>query len=67
MERIMKDASFLAVVRTVLAGLVGVRRREDHERESVRIKPLHVIAAALIGAVLFILTLLSIVRIVVAS
>jgi len=60
----MKDASFLDVVKMVLAGMVGVRGRDGHERESVHIKPLHVIVAAVIGAALFILALLTLVRIV---
>jgi hypothetical protein len=44
-----------------------VRRRADHEQETTRIKPLHIIIAGIIAAALFILTLITIVRMVVAG
>jgi Protein of unknown function (DUF2970) len=55
-------ASFLGTVKTVLAGAVGIRRRADHE--SAPLKPAHLIVAAVIFVLLFIFTLLTIVRIV---
>ncbi|KPK05200.1 MAG: hypothetical protein AMJ64_12075 [Betaproteobacteria bacterium SG8_39] len=67
MERAMKQPSFLDVLKTIAFGALGVRRRADHERETMRIKPLHIIIAGIIAAALFILTLITIVRIVVAS
>lgn len=67
MERAVKQPSFLDVLKTIAFGALGVRRRADHERETTRIKPLHIIIAGIIAAVLFILTLLTIVRIVLAS
>ena len=63
----MKQPSFLDVLKTIAFGALGVRRRADHERETMRIKPLHIIVAGIIAAALFILTLITIVRIVVAS
>jgi len=67
MERAVKQPSFLDVLKTIAFGALGVRRRADHERETTRIKPLHIIIAGIIAAVLFILTLLTIVRIVLAG
>jgi len=67
MERAVKQPSFLDVLKTIAFGALGVRRRADHERETTRIKPLHIIIAGIIAAALFILTLVTIVRIVVAS
>jgi hypothetical protein len=58
----LRKPSFLDTVRTVLAGAIGIRRRQDHERAPLN--PLHLIAAALLFVVLFIFTLLTIVRIV---
>jgi hypothetical protein len=58
-----RRAGPLDVAKTVLHGLIGVRRKADHE--SVRITPLQVIVAAVVLVALFILTLLTIVRIVV--
>ena len=64
METAMAKASFLHTVRTVLAGLIGVRRREDHERAPLN--PFHVVIAAVILVAMFVFTLITIVRIVVS-
>jgi hypothetical protein len=63
----VKPASFLDVIKTVAFGALGVRRRSDHERGAARIKPIYIIVAGIIAAALFILTLITVVRIVVAS
>jgi hypothetical protein len=60
----MKQASFLDTVKTVLWGMIGIRRRADHERASI--KPVHVIVMAVIFVVLFILTIRFIVSVVVS-
>lgn len=51
-----------AVFKAVLSAFFGVRRRSDHE--SVEFKPVHVIIAGLLGAALFVLTLVVIVSLV---
>lgn len=58
----MRKATFLDTVKTVLAGAIGVRRKADHERAPLN--PVHLVIAAVIFVVLFIFTLLTIVRIV---
>lgn len=58
----MRQASWLEVAKTVLAGLLGVRRRADHDRASLRVRPHHVIIAGLLAAALFVLTLVAVVR-----
>jgi hypothetical protein len=63
MEVAMNRASLLDVVKTVLWGFLGIRRRASHER--VKIEPLQVIVVAVVFVVLFVLTLLAIVRMVV--
>ena len=62
MEVAMRKSSFLDTVKTVFAGAIGIRRKDDHERAPVN--PLHLVIAAVIFAVLFIFTLLTIVKIV---
>lgn len=62
MEAAVQKASFLATVKTVLAGAIGIRRKADHE--SAPLKPAHVIVAAIIFVLLFIAALLTIVKIV---
>ena len=49
-------------VKTVLWGFIGIRRKA--EAEKVSLNPIHVIAVAVAGVVLFILTLVTVVRIV---
>jgi len=62
MEGAVAKSSFLDTVKTVLAGVMGVRRRADHERAPIN--PIHLVIAAVIFVVLFIFTLLTIVKIV---
>jgi len=59
---VVERGSFLDAVKTVLAGFIGIRRKADHEGASVR--PLHIIIVALVLVVIFIFTLLTVVRIV---
>jgi hypothetical protein len=61
---IAKPASFLDTVKTVLWGMIGIRRKADHERASIN--PLHVIVMGVVFVILFILTLRFIVGLVVS-
>ena len=63
MDAIMKHASFLDTLKTVLWAMIGIRRKSDHERASLN--PVHVIVMAVIFVILFILTLRFIVSMVV--
>ena len=60
MEVLVKHASFLDVVKTVLSGFLGIRRKSAHDQ--AKITPAQVILVAVIAVVLFILTLVTIVR-----
>ena len=62
MEGAMKRASLLEVVKTVLAGFVGIRRKSDHER--ARLHPAQIIVAAIVFVVLFILAIRTLVHLV---
>jgi hypothetical protein len=64
MEAKVERASFLDSVKTVLFGALGVRRRAAHERAAIR--PLHLVVAAIVFVVLFVLTLRFIVGMVVS-
>ena len=59
---VVHKASFLDTVKTVLAGAAGIRRKADHERAPLN--PVHLVIAGVIFAVLFVFTLLTIVKIV---
>ena len=58
----MKQGSFFDTVKTVLYGFIGVRRKADHE--AARIRPAHIIVVAVVLAILFVLTLRTIVGII---
>ena len=60
----MKAKAFESL-KTVLAGMLGVRRKADHVRASESVNPVHVIITGVVVAVLFVATLVAIVRFVV--
>lgn len=63
-EQARPRASFLAVAKAVFWSFLGVRKKADYDRDSVSISPVQVIVAGIIGAVLFVLTLLMVVKLV---
>ena len=62
MDSVVHRATFLDTVKTVLAAAIGIRRKSDHERAPLN--PVHLVIAAVIFAVVFIFTLLTVVKIV---
>jgi hypothetical protein len=62
-----RKAGPLQVAKAVLWSFLGIRRRAEHEADLVRLTPLQVIVAGLIGAVLFVGTLVLIVRFVISQ
>jgi len=52
----------METVKTVLWGMIGIRRKADHEKATIN--PVHLAIAAVAFVVLFILTLVTIVRVV---
>ena len=61
-EDAVRGPAFFDTMKTVFAGALGVRRKADHER--VPLNPVHLVVAALLFAVVFVFTLLTIVKIV---
>jgi hypothetical protein len=59
-------ASLLHTVRVVAWSFLGIRRRADHERDAPALHPLGIVAVGILMAGFFVLTLISIVRWVVA-
>ena len=51
----------------VLWSFFGVRKGSSYEEDTQNLNPVHVIIAGIIAAVLFVLTLLSLVKMVVAK
>ena len=59
-----RNAGPLDVAKAVFWSFLGIRKRTAHERDAVTLKPAQVIVAGLIGAVIFVLSLVVLVRII---
>lgn len=62
-----RRSSPLAVFKAVAWSFLGIRRRSEYEADVTHLKPLHVIIAGIVAAIVFVLTLLVIVRIVISN
>jgi hypothetical protein len=62
-----KKNSVLQLVKAVAWSFLGVRKRADLESDAAQLHPLALIAAGIIGAILFIVVLLLIVHAVVGK
>lgn len=60
-----RNASPWQVAKAVFWSFLGIRRRSHHEQDAVRIRPAQAVIAGLVGAGVFVLTLVLIVRYVV--
>ncbi len=57
--------SFLATLQAVLWSFFGVRRSDRHDEDMKTLNPVHVIIVGIMAAVVFVLTLIAIVKMVV--
>jgi hypothetical protein len=55
-------ATPLQVAKAVLSAFIGIRKGTAHERDAVTITPVQAIVAGIIGAVIFVLSLVVLVR-----
>ncbi len=62
-----RSGSLWQTVQAVAWSFFGVRRSADYERDVQKLNPVHVVIAGIVGAVLFILVLVLLVRWVVGS
>lgn len=53
--------------RTIAWSFFGVRRRADHDAEVSQLHPVHIVIAGIVGAIVFIVVLVLLVRWVVGS
>ncbi len=58
-------AGFVRTAKAVFWSFFGVRKRSDHEHDAANLNPVHVLVAGVIGALLFVLVLVLIVKTVV--
>ena len=66
-EATKRKMSFIATAKAVLWSFFGVRKKSGFEEDTQNLNPLHVVIAGVIAAVLFVLTLLTIVKMVLAK
>lgn len=65
-ERERKPIAPLAVAKVVLSSFVGVRRRADHEAAMAQVTPAQLIIAGVIGAAIFVVSLVLLVKFIVS-
>jgi DUF2970 family protein len=58
----LKSASPLQVAKAVFWSFFGIRRRAEHEKDLAQIKPVQVVIAGLIGAAIFVMSLVLLVK-----
>ncbi len=59
---VIRKASFAQTAKAVFWSFFGVRKQSDYEKDAAQLNPVHVIIAALIGALLFVLVLILIAK-----
>jgi hypothetical protein len=64
-EQTPKSASPLQVAKAVFWSFLGIRSRAGHEQDLAQLKPVQVIIAGLIGAAIFVLSLVLLVKFIV--
>ncbi|MBE7419262.1 MAG: DUF2970 domain-containing protein [Ideonella sp.] len=62
-----RKASLGQTARAVVWSFLGIRRRADHASDLARLNPVHLVIAGVVGAALFVLMLVLLVRWVIAS
>ena len=66
-QAVSRKASLRQTVSAVAWSFFGVRRSSDHELDAAQLNPVHVVIAGVLGAALFVVVLLLVVRWVVSS
>ena len=66
-EAVGRKGSFVQTVSAVAWSFFGVRRGKDHEQDMAKLNPVHVLIAGVLGAALFVLVLVLLVRLVISS
>ena len=56
------NASPLQVIKAVFWSFLGIRRRAEYEKDAVSLKPAQVIIAGIIGAIVLVLSLVTLVH-----
>jgi preprotein translocase subunit Sec61beta len=60
------NASLVQVIKAVFWSFLGIRRKAEYERDAVSLKPAQVIVAGIIGAVVLVLSLVTLVHFIIS-
>lgn len=66
-EAVRRKGSFLQTMKAVAWSFFGVRKGKDYEQDVSQLNPIHVVIAGVLGAAIFVVALLLIVRWVLAK
>lgn len=66
-EAVNRKGSFVQTMKAVAWSFFGVRRSRDHANDMAKLNPVHVVIAGVLGAALFVLMLVLLVRWVISS
>ena len=66
-EAVARKGSFGQTLRAVGWSFFGVRKSAEHEKDVAQLNPLHVVAAGVLAAIVFVVLLMLLVRFVVGS
>lgn len=59
------NGSVLQVIKAVLAAFMGIRKKSDLEKDAANLKPAQVIIGGLVGGILFVVSILLLVKLIV--
>ena len=66
-SEIKKKASFFQVMKAVLWSMLGVRQQKGYENDAAKITLKQAVIAGLIGGFIFVVTMLTVVRLVISQ
>ena len=66
-EAVARKGSFVGTLRAVAWSFFGVRRGADHAQDVAKLNPIHVIIAGVLGAVVFVVSIIVLVNWIVGS
>ena len=61
-EATRRKLSFVQTVKAVIWSFFGVRKGRDNDRDMAQLNPVHLIAAGLIGGILFVVALVMLAK-----
>jgi hypothetical protein len=62
-----RKASAVEAAKAVFWSFLGIRRRRDHDADAAKLTPAQVIVAGIIAGIVFVVTILLVVRLILAT